>query len=409
MTWVRTSLFSLFIALVALPPARAEGDTDNRTAVFDEVWRTVRNRFYDLHGLDWSAIGERYRPQAAAAASGRERAAVINRMLAELHASHTAYYTPEETAYYDLADIFSRGLRHEIEGSFPGGKVAYTGIGVFTRSIDGRTFVSGVLNGLPADEAGLLIGDELIAADGTPFEPVGSFADKGGRKVTLTIRRGRDGSPQNLTVRPERIEPNTAFLRAMRASAKVIERGGARIGYVHVWSYARDNYQELLAELISTGPLKDADALIWDLRDGWGGAVPDYLDIFNARAPTMVTTDRDGDHSVINAKWRKPAALLINAGTRSGKEVLAYGFKKYGYGPVIGMRSAGALLAARAFLLEGGGLLLLPVADVAVDGERLEGRGVTPTIEVPFDIPYAAGADPQLERAIDELVRTVGG
>jgi carboxyl-terminal processing protease len=411
MAWVRTSLFSLLIALVALPPARAEGDTANPTAVFDEVWRTVRDRFYDrdLHGLDWSAIAERYRPQAAAAASGRARAAVINRMLAELHASHTAYYTPEETAYYDLADIFSRGLRHEIEGSFPGGKVAYTGIGVLARSIDGKTFVSGVLNGLPADEAGLLIGDELIAADGTPFEPVGSFADKGGRKVTLTIRRGRDGSPQNLSVRPERIEPNAAFLRAMRASAKVIERSGARIGYVHVWSYARDDYQELLAELISTGPLKDADALIWDLRDGWGGAVPDYLDIFNARAPTMVTTDRGGDHSVINAKWRKPAALLINAGTRSGKEVLAYGFKKYGYGPVIGTRSAGALLAARAFLLEGGGLLLLPVADVAVDGERLEGRGVTPTIEVPFDIPYAAGADPQLERAIDELVRAVGG
>jgi carboxyl-terminal processing protease len=101
-------------------------------------------------------------------------------------------------------------------------------------------------------------------------------------------------------------------------------------------------------------------------------------------------------------------ALLINGGTRSGKEVLAYGFKKYGYGPVIGTRSAGALLAARAFLLDGG-LLLLPVADVAVDGERLEGRGVTPTIEVPFDLPYAAGADPQLERALDELARVVGG
>jgi len=47
--------------------------------------------------------------------------------------------------------------------------------------------------------------------------------------------------------------------------------------------------------------------------------------------------------------------LLINGGTtHAGKEVLAYGFKKYGYGPVIGTRSAGALLAARAFLLEGG-------------------------------------------------------
>ncbi len=421
MTLTKTSLFGLLIAIFfGVVPVRVEAEftraplstaTIPATAAFDEVWRTVLDKFYDreLHGLDWNAIGDKYRPLAAAAATERERAAVINRMLAELHASHTGYYTPEDTAYYDLADIFSGSLRHQLPQAFPDGKVAYTGIGIFTRSIDGRTFVSGVLNGLPADKAGLLVGDELLAADGAPFAPVGSFVDTTGHKVTLTVRRMRDADPQRVVVVPERIEPNAAFLDAMRASTKVIERGGVRIGYIHVWSYARNDYQELLAEQISTGPLKDADALIWDLRDGWGGAVPDYLDIFNARAPTMVTTDRSGGHSVVNAKWRKPAALLINGGTRSGKEVLAYGFKKYGYGPVIGTRSAGALLAARAFLLEGGGLLLLPVADVAVDGERLEGRGVMPTIEVPFEIPYAAGADPQLERAIDELARSVGG
>jgi len=412
MAWARTSLLSLILVLAAAsPPARAEADAAKSTAAFNEVWQVVRDRFYDrdLHGLDWNAIGDRYRPLAAAAPTERERAAVINRMLAELHASHTGYYTPVDTAYYDLADIFSRSLRNRLKAAFPDGKVAYTGIGIFTRSIEGKTFVSGVLNGLPGERAGLLVGDELIAADGAPFEPVESFADKGGSKVTLTIRRSHDADLQQVTVVPERIEPNAAFLDAMRSSTKVIERSGVRIGYVHVWSYARNDYQELLAEQISTGPLKDADALIWDLRDGWGGADPDYLDIFNARGPTMITTERDGDKSVINAKWRKPAALLINGGTRSGKEVLAYGFKKYGYGPVIGTRTAGALLAARAFLLDGGGLLLLPVADVEVDGERLEGRGVAPTIDVPFEIPYAAGADPQLERAIDELARAVGG
>jgi carboxyl-terminal processing protease len=409
MVRARALVFLLFFAFATAPPS-VHADAFKPATTFDEVWRTVRDRFYDpaLHGLDWDAVGDRYRPLAAAAATERELEAVINRMLAELRASHTGYYTPADTAYYDLADIFARGLRNQLKSAFPDGKVAYTGIGVFTRSVDGRMFVSGVLKGLPADKAGLLVGDELIAADGAAFEPVESFADKGGRTVTLTIRRRRDGEPQRLTVVPERIEPNAAFLDAMRASTTVIERGGVRIGYIHVWSYARDDYQELLAEQISTGPLRDADALIWDLRDGWGGAVPDYLDIFNARAPTRITTERDGDRSVINAKWRKPVALLINGGTRSGKEVLAYGFKKYGYGPVIGTSSAGALLAARAFLLDGG-LLLLPVADVAVDGERLEGRGVTPTIEVPFEIPYAAGTDPQLERALDELARAVGG
>ena len=66
-------------------------------------------------------------------------------------------------------------------------------------------------------------------------------------------------------------------------------------------------------------------------------------------------------------------------GTRSGKEVLAYGFKKYRNGEVIGTQTEGAVLAATAFLI-GRGLLLLAVEDV--DGVRLEGVGVAPTIEV---------------------------
>ena len=67
-------------------------------ATFDDVWRTVRDRFYDpqLHGLDWSAVRKRYLPDAAQATSEEALATVINRMLSELHASHTHYYTPDE-------------------------------------------------------------------------------------------------------------------------------------------------------------------------------------------------------------------------------------------------------------------------------------------------------------------------
>ena len=50
--------------------------------------------------------------------------------------------------------------------------------------------------------------------------------------------------------------------------------------------------------------------------------------------------------------------------------------KKYGMGEVIGTPTAGAVLAARAFLLSDGSLLLLAVNDVFVDGQRLEGVGV---------------------------------
>ena len=62
-------------------------------AAFDEVWETVRDRFYDprLHGLDWHALRARYRPQAESARSRDETAAVVNAMLADLKASHTRY------------------------------------------------------------------------------------------------------------------------------------------------------------------------------------------------------------------------------------------------------------------------------------------------------------------------------
>ena len=139
---------------------------DADQAAFDEVWEIVRDRFYDprLHGLDWPAMRARYRPQAASARSREEMAVVVNAMLAQLGASHTHYYTPEDPAYYQLADIFSDALhRRGLQRVFPTGEVTYPGIGAFTRADDqGRTFVTGVVEGAPAHQAGLLLGDEIL-------------------------------------------------------------------------------------------------------------------------------------------------------------------------------------------------------------------------------------------------------
>ena len=65
-----------------------------------------------------------------------------------------------------------------------------------------------------------------------------------------------------------------------------------------------------------------------------------------------------------------------------------------------GLRGA---LQARGFLLSDGSLLVLAVSDVRVEGERLEGRGVVPDVEVSFPLPYAAGRDPQLDAALGKL------
>jgi carboxyl-terminal processing protease len=384
--------------------------TSVHLGVFEEVWRTVHEHFYDptFHGQDWTAVGQRYRPLAAAAVSDDERSAVINRMLSELGASHTGYYMASDPAYYQLLDIFSGALRQPLRRLFSDGQVSYPGIGIFTKSLDGKTFISGVLSGLAASKAGLLVGDEIIAADGDLFHPIKSFASKVGQEVRLTIRHRGDAPPEDVIVVPEQIHPNKVFLKAMEESARIIAANGVKIGYIHVWSYAGAQYQQLLERELSTGRLKEADALVWDLRDGWGGAEPEYLHLFTGRAPVMTLINRDGRKSAANVSWRKPVAMLINGGTRSGKEILAYGFREYGIGEVIGTRTAGAVLAGRAYLLSDGSLVLLAVADVLVDSRRLEGAGVTPTIPVPFPLAYAQGRDPQLDRAVEVLAQTVG-
>lgn len=100
--------------------------------------------------------------------------------------------------------------------------------------------------------------------------------------------------------------------------------------------------------------------------------------------------------------------MLVNEGSRSAKEILAYSFQQYDIGPVVGAKTAGAVVAGTAFLMPDGSLLYLAVADVYVDGnQRLEGKGVAPDVMVPFSPEYTRGADPQKERALEVALAAV--
>jgi carboxyl-terminal processing protease len=96
---------------------------------------------------------------------------VINQMLSELKTSHTYFYTPNQPAYYQVLGIFaprSPDFRQQLKKFFPTGKIEYSGIGIFTKDINGKTFVSGVLDGSPADKAGLQVGDQLLSVEDAP-------------------------------------------------------------------------------------------------------------------------------------------------------------------------------------------------------------------------------------------------
>ena len=114
--------------------------------------------------------------------------------------------------------------------------------------------------------------------------------------------------------------------------------------------------------------------------------------------------DRQGRAEVANARWRKPLVGIIDEGSRSGMEILAHGLKKAAV-LLVGMKTAGAVVAGRAFGSSDNSLLLLAVADVRVDGERLEGAGVAPDIEVPFTLPIRRRRTRSLDRAVEDMRR----
>ena len=373
----------------------------------NQVWNEVNSNFFDpkFNGIDWNAKRDEYTSRVKSSQSIEEASAVINQMLSELNTSHTRFYSKLEPAYYQLLGIFSdRGFSKQIKKVFPDGKIDYPGIGIFTKDLNKKTFITAILDNSPAAKAGLKVGDEILAVDGKPYQPIQSFVNT--QEVKLSIQRTPDSkSVEQITVIPKKLDPNTLFLDAMKDSIKIIERQGKKIGYVHIWSYAGDQYQELLVNEIAYGKLKDAEALILDLRDGWGGADPNYLNIFTEKVPVLTRIGRDGIKRDLDFQWRKPVVMLVNNGSRSGKEILAYGFKKYKLGTIIGTKTAGAVVGGSPFLLEDGNLLYLAVIDVLVDGERLEGKGVIPDLEVPFTLEYAQGKDPQLEKSVEVLLK----
>ncbi|MFB2834125.1 S41 family peptidase [Floridanema evergladense] len=383
-----------------------------QSKTFNSVWETVNDNFYDpkFNGVDWKGIQSKYAPQISKTQTTDEAAIIINQMLGELNTSHTRFYTQNEPAYYQILGIFApmnQELQKQLKNIFPSGKIEYSDIGIYTKKLNNKTFINTILDGSPAAKVGLKIGDEIINADGKPFHPIKSFAGKAGQKVTLKIQRKTNAnSQQEITVTPKMFDTTTMFLDAQIASTQIIEREGKKIGYVHIWSYAGDQYQQQLEDDLIYGRLKDADALVLDLRDGWGGAPMVGLNIFLAQPGFSLTNiNRNGRRSTYYSHWKKPVVMLVNEGSRSAKEIVAYGFQKAKIGSVIGTKTAGAVVAGRPFLLADGTLLYVAVANVYVDeNQRLEGKGVTPDIVVPFPIEYAQGNDPQKERAITEAL-----
>jgi carboxyl-terminal processing protease len=418
-------------------------DSVDVAKLYDAVIETIERKFYDprvLQELDWSARAKALRPSVLASRTTQDAARKINELLSELKTSHTGLFTPDDYDYYILLDIVGAGsqdadlrARH-----FWGNGPYYLGIGVFTREIDGRHFVDSVLEGSPADKAGLKYGDEILSVDGGAYNAIAAFRGKLSATVDVAIRRHESDEPQHLRIEVIPIRPAAAFSDATRTSARIIEHIGHRLGYVHVWaSHEANSFKTVLARFTLTGssspsaanPSPDhnstedddtgIDGLIVDMRGRVGGnlaVAKAFLEAMDPDARNYLGEWRTFSRGLSNPQvwfgsplhdneYRGRSALLIDQHTRSAAEVMAFGFQHQSFGPVVGTPSAGAVVSGSLSVMPGDLLLYTAVTGMTFDKKNLEGVGVTPDYRVERPLPYADGADPVLDAAADLLAK----
>ena len=226
-----------------------------------------------------------------------------------------------------------------------------------------------------------------------PYHPIRSFRGKGGRDAAVAVRRNADGPITSVDVDVVNILPLRAFSDATLASARVIERDGRRIGYVHVWASVGDVPQMVSQSLERLGLTRSSDhkkaptvpavdGLIFDMRGKIGGMVgvaTQYLELLDPRGPDITWRGSGRD---VSASVRGRTAVLMDHHTRSTGEVFVHSYKRERQGPLIGTTTAGAVSGGAALNMPADCLLHVAVSGLVVDGDIIEGRGVAPDITV---------------------------
>ena len=366
------------------------------TRLADQVVGHVRDHFFDSdRAAAWS---ERNADYARGIADRATFVLRTRKVLAELNTSHTGYYTSDDPEFHSLRAIFGGPA----PGPFPaqgvrGFRTETIGLDVGPDGFVRRVFAAG-----PAVGAGVARGDQILSADGAPFHPVLSLRGKAGRPVTLLVQSEPGGPTRPVEIIVQSVPLEALWLAHQRAGTHIVQTpAGKKALLVPYYCGAGEEFTSALEEAILTRQA-EADAMVLDARGGWGGSPPDLIARFDRAVPTLRVAQRGQPAAEIHSRWRKPFVVVIDSGTRSGKEVFAFAVKASRRGRLVGRTTSGSVLAGRPFWLADGSLLFLAVADVEVDGKHIEGIGVAPDVEVPDDLPYAQGRDAALDTALRE-------
>jgi len=369
--------------------------------MFDESARLMRDHFWvaDMAGVEWAAEVARYRPLVDAVGSHDDLTDLLWELAGELGTSH-AYVMPPGGHGEDGRPGL---LGADLEPVDDGWRVA--------RVLPPETSDPAARSPLSSPGVDVRAGDVIVEVGGQPVDPqlgpAPLLVGRAGELVELTVRSGSDDDTEEtrrVVVRPLRSEAALRYQDWVAGRrAAVVERSAGRLGYLHVPDMMPTGWAQLHRDLSRE---TSREGLILDVRGNAGGHTSQLIveklarrvigwDVVRHRRPMTYPEDAP----------RGPIVALADEFSGSDGDIVTAAIKRLGLGPVVGTRTWGGVIGidGRYGLVDGTHVTQPRYAfwfdDVAWG---VENHGVDPDVEVvigPED--WAAGRDPQLERAVD--------
>ena len=375
--------------------------------IFDEVWRRYRDFFYapNMHGYDWEALRNQYRPQLAYVAHRSDLSYVISEMISELTVQH-AYIEGGDYLIPPRPRVALPGARFELDKASNRYRIAK----IFEGQNDEEIYRS------PLTEIGVDVktGDYVLAINGKeltgkedPYQLLRNAADN---PVQLAVNNkpSMEGS-RTISYKPVTNESDLIYMDWVSSNRKkVTEMSGGRIGYIHVPDMGAPGIREFIKWYY---PQLRKEGLIVDVRANGGGNVSRML-IERLRRKLLAagfSRTNEDPQPYPDGVFVGPMVALLNENSSSDGDIFPAMFREAGLGPLIGKRSWGGVVGItnHGQLLDGGTVNVPEFGFVNVKGEWvIEGHGVDPDIEVINDPKsLIQGHDAQLERGVAEVMK----
>lgn len=287
-----------------------------------------------------------------------------------------------------LGDPYSEYLTpEEMEEMIIQAGGAYSGIGVEVTLKGNRITIIAPFAGSPAEEVGLLPGDQIVEVDGRNIEgltlsdAVKDIRGEEGTEVTLGIIREGLSNIFQVTLTRGKIERSTVETEMLTD----------KMGYLALSQFS-DNSADEFRKGIATLKKQGMGGLILDLRDNPGGYLDVIVDIARQVVPKGIivyTEDREGnrieEYSSSLRSRDYPLVVLVNELSASASEILAGALQDNGV-PVVGANSYGKGTVQRFYTLGDGSFVKLTMAKFFTpSGREIQGNGVAPDQEVAMD------------------------